>query len=112
MALARLISTHLEEPGPVCEHNSLGTVPQPELLQDPGDARLHLVSSMWRARPISALESLSAISWKTSRPRSVSSSIAVGDTSVVTALEAIPGVIIGLAVVWVLGVRAEQASAE
>jgi hypothetical protein len=34
----------------------------------------------------------------------------LGDTSVTTALIAIPGVAIGLAVVWVLGVRAEQAA--
>jgi len=33
----------------------------------------------------------------------------LGDTDVSTALIAIPGVAIGLAVVWVLGVRAEQA---
>jgi hypothetical protein len=32
----------------------------------------------------------------------------LGDTDLVTALEAIPGVAIGLAVVWALGVRAEQ----
>lgn len=36
----------------------------------------------------------------------------VGETNLTTALEAIPGVIAGLAVVWVIGVRAEQASAE
>jgi len=32
----------------------------------------------------------------------------LGDTDVSTALIAIPGTAIGLAVVWVLGVRAEQ----
>jgi hypothetical protein len=32
----------------------------------------------------------------------------LGDTDLTTALEAIPGVAIGLAVVWALGVRAEQ----
>ena len=32
----------------------------------------------------------------------------LGDTDVVTALTAIPGVAIGLAVIWALGVRAEQ----
>ena len=32
----------------------------------------------------------------------------VGDTNLSTALEAIPGVVIGLAIVWLLGVRAEQ----
>jgi hypothetical protein len=37
----------------------------------------------------------------------------VGETDLSTALEAIPGVLIGLAVVWALGVRAErQAAAE
>jgi hypothetical protein len=36
----------------------------------------------------------------------------LGDTDVSTALIAIPGTAIGLAVVWVVGVRAEQASAE
>jgi hypothetical protein len=34
----------------------------------------------------------------------------LGDTDVSTALTAIPGVMIGLAVVWVIGVRQEQAS--
>ena len=34
----------------------------------------------------------------------------LGDTGVATALVAVPGVAIGLAVVWVIGVRAEQAS--
>jgi hypothetical protein len=33
----------------------------------------------------------------------------LGDTDIGTALTAIPGVAIGLAVVWALGVRAEQA---
>ena len=32
----------------------------------------------------------------------------LGDTSLVTALTAIPGVAIGLGVVWFLGVRAEE----
>jgi hypothetical protein len=32
----------------------------------------------------------------------------LGDTDLVTALLAIPGVAIGLAVVWVIGVRAEK----
>lgn len=32
----------------------------------------------------------------------------LGDTDLLTALTAIPGVAIGLAVVWALGVRAEQ----
>ncbi|HEY0318711.1 MAG TPA: hypothetical protein VGC49_10530 [Solirubrobacterales bacterium] len=32
----------------------------------------------------------------------------LGNTDLATALEAIPGVAIGLAVVWALGVRAEQ----
>jgi hypothetical protein len=32
----------------------------------------------------------------------------LGDTDLATALTAIPGVAIGLAVVWALGVRAEQ----
>jgi hypothetical protein len=36
----------------------------------------------------------------------------LGDTDVGTALLAIPGTAIGLAVVWLLGVRAEQAAAE
>jgi hypothetical protein len=31
----------------------------------------------------------------------------LGDTDLVTALTAIPGVAIGLAVIWVLGIRAE-----
>ncbi len=33
---------------------------------------------------------------------------ALGDTDVVTALLAIPGVVIGLAVVWAIGVRSER----
>jgi hypothetical protein len=32
----------------------------------------------------------------------------VGNTDLATALEAIPGIAIGLGVVWLLGVRAEQ----
>jgi hypothetical protein len=32
----------------------------------------------------------------------------LGDTDLVTALTAIPGVAIGLAIVWVIGVREEQ----
>ena len=32
----------------------------------------------------------------------------LGDTDLTTALIAIPGVLIGLAVVWVLGIRAER----
>ncbi len=32
----------------------------------------------------------------------------LGDTDILTALLAIPGVVIGLAVVWVIGVRTEQ----
>jgi hypothetical protein len=36
----------------------------------------------------------------------------VGDTNLSTALEAIPGVIIGLAVVWAIGVRQERTLAE
>jgi len=36
----------------------------------------------------------------------------VGETSLITALEAIPGVVIGLAVVWALGVREERLRAE
>jgi len=35
----------------------------------------------------------------------------IGDTDVLTALTAIPGVAIGLAVVWVIGVRSERAQA-
>jgi ABC-type Fe3+ transport system permease subunit len=34
----------------------------------------------------------------------------LGDTDVATALTAVPGVVIGLAVVWALGVRAERQS--
>jgi len=34
----------------------------------------------------------------------------VGNTDVSTALVAIPGVVIGLAIVWVIGVRQEQAA--
>lgn len=32
----------------------------------------------------------------------------IGETSLTTALEAIPGVVIGLAIVWALGVREER----
>ena len=41
----------------------------------------------------------------------IASGKGVGDTDLSTALEAIPGVVIGLAVVWALGVRAEQKAA-
>ena len=34
----------------------------------------------------------------------------VGETNLSTALEAIPGVVIGLAVVWAIGIRQEQAA--
>jgi len=34
----------------------------------------------------------------------------VGETNLATALEAIPGVVIGLAIVWALGVREEHAA--
>lgn len=34
----------------------------------------------------------------------------LGDTDLTTALTAIPGVAIGLAIVWVIGVRAEHAA--
>jgi hypothetical protein len=40
----------------------------------------------------------------------VASGNSLGNTDVATALTAIPGVAIGLAVVWALGVRAEQAA--
>jgi len=40
----------------------------------------------------------------------VASGKGLGDTDVSTALTAIPGVAIGLAVVWVIGVRQEQAA--
>jgi hypothetical protein len=36
----------------------------------------------------------------------------IGDTNVVTALTAIPGVAIGLGVVWLIGVRQENAALE
>ena len=36
----------------------------------------------------------------------------LGDTSLVTALTAIPGVALGLAVVWAIGVRQERAALE
>ncbi|HWA55169.1 MAG TPA: hypothetical protein VG816_13455 [Solirubrobacterales bacterium] len=42
----------------------------------------------------------------------IASGKGLGDTDVSTVLTAVPGVAIGLAVVWVLGVRAEQALAE
>ncbi|MGH2975854.1 MAG: hypothetical protein ACRDLL_13445 [Solirubrobacterales bacterium] len=34
----------------------------------------------------------------------------LGDTDASTALEAIPGVVIGLAIVWAIGMRQEQAA--
>ena len=40
----------------------------------------------------------------------IASSKGLGDTDVITALTAIPGVAIGLAVVYAIGVRAEQAA--
>jgi hypothetical protein len=42
----------------------------------------------------------------------IASSKGFGDTDIVTALTAIPGVAIGLAVVWFLGVRQENAELE
>jgi hypothetical protein len=36
----------------------------------------------------------------------------LGDTDIVTALTAIPGVALGLAVVWAIGVRQERAALE
>lgn len=36
----------------------------------------------------------------------------LGDTDVGTVLVAVPGVVVGLAVVWLIGVRQEQALAE
>lgn len=39
----------------------------------------------------------------------IASGRSLGDTDMGTALTAIPGVAIGLAVVWVIGLRAEQA---
>jgi hypothetical protein len=42
----------------------------------------------------------------------IASGKGLGNTALTTALTAIPGVVIGLAVVWVIGVRAEQATAE
>ncbi|HEU4735910.1 MAG TPA: hypothetical protein VFS48_02640 [Solirubrobacterales bacterium] len=36
----------------------------------------------------------------------------LGETDVVTALIAVPGTVIGLAVVWAIGARQEQAAAE
>jgi hypothetical protein len=41
----------------------------------------------------------------------VASGKGLGDTDVVTALTAIPGVVIGLAVVYAIGVRAERQAA-
>jgi outer membrane lipoprotein SlyB len=35
----------------------------------------------------------------------------LGETDIATALTAVPGVVIGLAVVWAIGVRAEQQQA-
>lgn len=35
----------------------------------------------------------------------------LGDTDVTTALTAVPGVLLGLAVVWLIGVRTEQQTA-
>ncbi len=40
----------------------------------------------------------------------IASGRGLGDTDVGTALTAIPGVVIGLAVVWAIGIRAEQAA--
>lgn len=40
----------------------------------------------------------------------IASGKGLGDTDVSTALEAIPGVVIGLAIVWVIGMRQEQAA--
>ena len=40
------------------------------------------------------------------------SSKGLGDTDIVTALTAIPGVALGLAVVWAIGVRQERAALE
>jgi hypothetical protein len=40
----------------------------------------------------------------------VASGKGLGETDVGTALTAIPGVIIGLAVVWLIGIRTEQAA--
>jgi ABC-type Fe3+ transport system permease subunit len=42
----------------------------------------------------------------------VASSKGLGDTDLVTALTAIPGVAIGLGVVWLIGVRQENAALE
>jgi len=41
----------------------------------------------------------------------VASNRGLGETDVVTALTAIPGVLIGLAVIWAIGVRSERAPA-
>ena len=38
----------------------------------------------------------------------IASGRSIGDTDIVTALVAIPGVLIALAIAWFLGVRAEQ----
>ena len=42
----------------------------------------------------------------------IASSKGLGDTDLVTALTAIPGTAIGLAVVWLIGVRQENAALE
>jgi hypothetical protein len=42
----------------------------------------------------------------------IASGKGLGETDLTTALTAIPGVVIGLAVVWAIGVRQEQAVAE
>ena len=42
----------------------------------------------------------------------IASGKGLGDTDVVTALTAVPGVAIGLAVVWAIGVRSEQTVAD
>ncbi|HET7052558.1 MAG TPA: hypothetical protein VFI09_01415 [Solirubrobacterales bacterium] len=41
----------------------------------------------------------------------IASDRGIGNTDVATALTAIPGVVIGLAVVWAIGVRSEQTRA-
>ncbi len=42
----------------------------------------------------------------------IASGKGVGETNLLTALEAIPGVVIGLAIVWALGVRDERVRAD
>ncbi len=42
----------------------------------------------------------------------VASGKGLGETDILTALTAVPGVAIGLAVVWAIGVREESAAAE